>query len=113
MPTHDFRARLWEHSPGDPGSWHFVTLPLELAEEIAMEAGPPRGFGSVPVRVRIGRTTWRTSVFPDNGSESYVLPVKKPVRQAEGLTAGDRCTVQLEVVEAVDQTGKRDHAVGR
>lgn len=98
MGHHVFRARIWEHSPGDPGSWHFLTLPAELSEDIALEAGPPAGFGSVRVEVTVGATTWRTSLFPDSASGSYVLPMKKPVRRAEGLHAGDTCEVALDVV---------------
>jgi hypothetical protein len=97
MVQHVFRARVWEHSPGDPGSWHFLTLPAELSEDIALEAGPREGFGSIRVEVSIGSTTWRTSVFPDAAKGSYVLPVKKQVRQSEGLRAGVVCGVTLEV----------------
>lgn len=99
MAKHVFRARLWEHSPGDPGSWHFVTLPADLSDDIALEAGPREGFGSVRVQVSIGATTWHTSLFPDTSSDSFVLPVKKPVRQSEGLGAGAVCHVELEVVQ--------------
>lgn len=98
MVQHVFRAELWEHSPDDPGSWHFVTLPVELSEDIAMEAGPRGGFGSVRVDARIGSTAWRTSLFPDNAAGSFVLPVKKQVRRAEGLSAGATCEVVLEVM---------------
>jgi hypothetical protein len=97
MATHVFRARLWEHSPGDPGSWHFVTLPAELSEDIAVEAGPRKGFGSIRVEVRTGSTAWSTSLFPDAGSSAFVLPVKKSVREAEGLRAGVLCEFTLEV----------------
>lgn len=98
MAEHVFSAELWEHSPGDPGSWHFVTLPADVAEEIALEAGPRQGFGSVRVDVRVGTTSWRTSLFPDAGSGSFVLPVKKQVREAEGLWAGAPCEITVSVV---------------
>ena len=39
-----------------------------------------------------------TSVFPDAASECYVPPIKKAVRRAEGIDAGDEVTVQVEVV---------------
>jgi hypothetical protein len=98
MVEHVFRAELWEHSPGDPGSWHFVTLPPEQAEDVAIEAGPRGGFGSIRVEVRTGTTTWRTSLFPDAANGSFVLPVKKSVREAEGLWAGAACEITLRVV---------------
>ena len=97
MVQHTFRATLWEHSPEDPGSWHFLTLPVELAEDLTLEAGPREGFGSIRVEARIGSTTWRTSLFPEAAAGSFVLPVKKPVRLAEGLSAGSTCEVALEV----------------
>ena len=98
MAEHVFHAQIWENSPEEPGSWHFLTLPVEVAEDVALEAGPRGGFGSVRVEVSIGSLTWRTSLFPDSKAGTFVLPVKKPVRQANGLRAGDTCEVRLEVV---------------
>ena len=97
MAEHRFRAEVWEHSPGDPGSWHFVTVPAELSEEILLEAGPREGFGSIRVEVRIGATSWRTSLFPEAATGTLVLPVKKSVRRAEDLQAGSSCAVTLQV----------------
>jgi hypothetical protein len=91
-----FLADLWAHGD-EPGSWHFVTLPGDVAEEVRDEAGPRRGFGSVRVRVRLGSTTWQTSLFPDASSGSMVLPVKRAVRVAEGVEAGDRCELEVEL----------------
>jgi hypothetical protein len=99
MPGHRFDAELWEYAAGQPGSWHFITLPLDVADDVLAEAGPRRGFGSVRVEARIGTTTWRTSLFPDAASASLVLPVKKDVRTAQGIEAGSRCEVTLELVE--------------
>lgn len=96
--TYRFRAELWLY-PGDAG-WHFVTLPHDVADEIeAAASGATRGFGSVRVEVRVGDTTWTTSLFPDKEAQSYVLPVKKQVREREGLTAGDEVEVELEPVD--------------
>lgn len=98
MAEHAFCARLWAHSPDEPGSWHFVTLPAALSDDVALEGGPPKGFGSVRVEVSVGATTWRTSLFPDSAAGSYVLPMKKQVRVAERLHAGDDCEVRLRVL---------------
>ena len=91
-----FVAELWAHGD-DPGSWHFVTLPMDAAEEVRDDAGPRPGFGSIRVSVTVGATTWQTSLFPESGGESFVLPVKKPVRVAEGVEAGDVCELTVEV----------------
>jgi hypothetical protein len=53
----------------------------------------------VRVAARIGGTSWRTSVFPDTKRGTYVLPVKQPVRRAEGVSAGDVVTVAVDLLE--------------
>ena len=108
MVEHVFRAQVWEHSPADPGSWHFVTVPAVLSEDLALEAGPRAGFGSIRVEATIGSTTWRTSVFPDSASGSFVLPVKKQVRRAEALVAGSACRVALAVIERGSTDPRRE-----
>jgi Domain of unknown function (DUF1905) len=51
--------------------------------------------GSLPVNARIGRTEWKTSLFPKDGS--YVLPVKVAVRHAEQLDEGDVPIVRMTI----------------
>ena len=97
MGSHTFRATLWAHDLSSPGSWHFITVPAPVSEDLRQEARPPRGFGSVRVEATIGGTTWHTSVFPDAASGCYVLPVKRQVRVAEDLEAGVACEVALTV----------------
>lgn len=77
-------------------AWYFLTLPVDLAEEIRSRVERV-GFGSVRVQVRIGTSTWATSVFPDKGSGSFVLPVKAAVRRAEDLDDGSPAHVHLTV----------------
>lgn len=92
-----FSATLWEHS--GQASWHFVTVPEQISDEIAgLTEGAHRGFGSVRVEVTVGVTVWRTSLFPD--SAAYVLPVKKAVRTAEGLIGGRAVRVRLRILDA-------------
>jgi len=95
--VYDFEAELWLYS-GD-AAWHFVTVPAHVSDAIeARTAGARRGFGSVRVRVTCGSSTWDTSVFPDTRLGAYLLPVKKEIRRREGLVAGDRVRVALELV---------------
>lgn len=90
-----FSAELWRYE--GEGGWHFVTLPRAAADEIEEEAPPGPGFGSVRVTATIGTTTWQTSVFPSRAEQSYLLPVKRSVRDANGLLPGDAVTVTLVV----------------
>ena len=91
-----FRAALWLYS--GRAAWHFVTLPHDVADEIDELTAPSRrGFGSVRVEATIGATSWSTSVFPDTEAESYLLPVKKSVREAEGVVADDIVEVKVRL----------------
>ena len=96
-----FTAPLWRWTArkgsDDAGAWCFVTLPPEVAEDVRHRAGEPRGFGSVRVHVEAAGQAWDTSVFPDAGSGSFVLPVKKAVRVAAAVGEGDDLTVTLSL----------------
>lgn len=98
MGVLEFVGDLWEY-PGD-APWVFVTLPTDLADDVADRVRTGPGFGSVRVAARIGATEWSTSLFPDSRSASYLLPVKRAVRTAEGLEIGDEVGVSLHVVES-------------
>ena len=97
--TYEFDAELWLWS-ARKDSWTFVSLPTDVADEV-LERGEPvaRGFGSLRVDVVVGGTRWRTSIFPSSTGGTYVLPVKKAVRTAEGLGAGDTVHVGLTLVD--------------
>ena len=49
----------------------------------------------------IGKTSWKTSVFPDSKSGSYVLAVKAEVRKAEKIKVGDAVPVTIVVKSAL------------
>ena len=91
-----FEADLWEHD-GD-ASWHFVTVPEDLSEQLRDAGGERRGFGSLRVRATVGGSTWATSVCPSKEGV-FLLPVKKAVRRAEGLEAGEPVEVTLELLD--------------
>lgn len=80
-------------------SWFFAALPSELSEQIREIPRPFRGFGSVRVDAQIGGSRWRTSIFPDGARGAYVLPLKRAVRDAEGIVDGGTVSVRLEVLD--------------
>ena len=95
--TFAFSAELWEWE--GKAAWCFVTLPLEVSAEVREIPRMPRGFGSVRVSVSVGGSTWQTSIFPDTKAKSYILPVKKAIRVAEGIEVHDSVEVSLELLE--------------
>jgi len=81
------------------GGWHFVNLSSKQSREIrALFGTDARGFGSLPVSVRIGETEWMTSIFPDRKSQSYLFAIKAAVRQKERITIGKTITAAVRIV---------------
>ena len=78
------RAKVWLY-PGARG-WHFVTLPAKDSAAIKKAFGvAQRGWGSLPVIATVGKTSWKTSIFPDKKIGAYVLPLKADVRKKENI----------------------------
>jgi hypothetical protein len=94
--SYSFKAELWLY-PGEAG-WHFLTLPAEVADDVRVQtAGASKAFGSIKVTAEVGGHSWQTSLFRDNKSSSYLLPVKKGVRDKAKIGEGDEVTVHLSV----------------
>jgi hypothetical protein len=98
MVTFDAELWVWDARRGD--SWTFVSLPVEASAEIRdLAGGRRRGFGSLRVRATVGGSTWQTSIFPDGKRDAFVLPIKRGIRVAEKLDAGEVATVTVEVID--------------
>ena len=96
MPSYELTGEVWLY-PGK-GGWHFVTLPAELADEVrARHEDAHRAFGSRRVTAALGSSRWRTSLFTDTRSGSYLLPIKAEVRRREQVEDGDTATIRLEL----------------
>jgi len=90
------QAKVWLY-PGMAG-WHFITIPADVSEEIKDRFGDKkRGWGSLPVEVTVGTTTWKTSIFPDKQAQVYLLPIKSDVRKKEGIAVDTSVTLLLEI----------------
>lgn len=94
--TYPIRAKVWLY-PGDI-PWHFITIKKRDTDDIKKEyIWPRRGFGAIPVKVTVGKTTWKTSIFPEK-SGTYLLPIKKEVRVTEKIKEGDSVKVFINVI---------------
>lgn len=91
------KARVWLY-PGGTAAWHFLTIPKKESAKIKKEFGAhAKGWGSLPVRVTIGETSWNTSIFPDKKAGAYLLPLKAAVRKKEALFAGDTIALSFSI----------------
>ena len=90
----EFKGKIWVWR--GPAPWFFVTIPATQSRDLKTISGlVTYGWGVIPVQVRIGKTGWKTSLFPKDGR--YIVPIKASVREAENLDEGDNVTVRLEV----------------
>lgn len=67
----------------------FIALPDPANAEVAatcLADGGKRAFGAVKVEARIGSSVWTTQLNAKAGA--WTLPIRKPVRLAEGLAEG-------------------------
>jgi len=90
----EFTGKIWFWR--GPAPWYFVTVPERQSHEIKAISGfVTYGWGVIPVRVRLGQTEWKTSLFPKDGH--YLVPIKAVVQKAEKVGEGDQVTVRLEI----------------
>jgi hypothetical protein len=79
-----------------PAPFLFVAVPEEQSGDLkAISAWVTYGWGVIPVKVRIGKTEWKTSLFPKDGR--YLVPIRVSVQKSENLGVGDQVVIRLEV----------------
>lgn len=92
-----FNGSLWQWQ--GQGAWYFITVPEGISQEIREVYGSQAaGFGSIKVLVKIGNSSWNTSIFPDKKSGCYFLPIKKSIRQAESLAENSNPRVTIKIM---------------
>ena len=91
----EFNGQIWFWR--GPAPWYFVTVPAKQCLDLkALSGFVTYGWGMIPASVRLGKTEWKTSLFPKDGR--YIVPIKASVRKVENLEEGDKVTVRLEVL---------------
>jgi len=90
----EFSAVIWEWR--GPAPYYFVTVPEAEAGMIAAASElVTYGWGMIPVTIRIGATTFTTSLWPKDGG--YVVPLKLDVRRSEQVDLGDEIHLVVSV----------------
>ena len=87
--TYELNSKIFVY-PG-MSAWRFLVLPKKQGQEIKEKFGKhAKGWGSLPVSVTIGKTTWNTSIFPDKRSGTYLLPLRAQIRKKEEIFDDDK-----------------------
>lgn len=79
-----FTATPWQHA--SPGGWYFVSLPPEMSREIRSTLKQEEeGWGRLKATARIGTSEWKTAIWFDTKSNTYLLPLKAAIRKQEKI----------------------------
>ncbi len=85
-----FTAIPWLHE------WLFVAMPEEMAREIRDNLKClEEGWGRMKVTAQVGDTAWRTAIWFDTKSNTYLMPVKAEIRKKERVEAGKEIEVTI------------------
>ncbi len=95
----EFEGEVFRWEARLDSAWYFVALPPALSDDIRETQTFRRGFGGVRVEATVGSSTWRTSIFPQAGGV-YVLPLKRAVREREGIAPDGVVLVRLSLLDA-------------
>ena len=94
-----FQGKIWKFY-GKAYPWYFVSVPETQAIEIRkLTSKINRGFKSVRVKAIVGSSRWKTSIFIYSKDGSYVLPIKKEVREKEQIDSGDKIQVSVTLAD--------------
>lgn len=86
-------GKVWQWQGESP--WHFVYVPEKLSQRIRDMKRAKRGL--VRIEAKIGKTSWKTSLFPTKDGP-YLLAIKAEVRRTEGIDEGDKVKVTCELL---------------
>jgi hypothetical protein len=94
--SHDFTCTVWTYFNGK-ATYYLASIPAKTGKAIAgmMEGRKRGGWGSIPVYITIGDTRWKSSVFPESGTKSFLFLLNAKVRKAEAITDGKKIKVTI------------------
>ena len=82
-----------------PSPFFYAPMPATEAAAVRRVAKfVTYGWGVIPVEATIAGVTFKTSLFPKDGT--YLLPIKAAVRRKTNVTAGDVIAVEMTLKPA-------------
>ena len=83
--------------PGNMSAWHFVYVDGK-EKEYAEKHGRKSRNGLIKIEARVGKTSWQTSLLPFKKDNTYLIAIKKEVRDKEDVSEGDIITIHFRFV---------------
>ncbi|CAN5524866.1 DUF1905 domain-containing protein [soil metagenome] len=79
-----------------PAPFYFVTVPEDESREIkSMEKMVTYGWGMIPATVTVGKTEFKTALWPKD--DRYIVPLKVAIRKAENISEHDKIQITLDI----------------
>ncbi|MBK7448628.1 MAG: DUF1905 domain-containing protein [Anaerolineales bacterium] len=90
----EFKGKIFQWR--GPAPYLFVAVPDKQSADIkSVSKLVTYGWGVIPVVARVGKTEWKTSLFPKDGR--YLVPIRMSAQKAENLKEDDEIKLQLEL----------------
>lgn len=87
-----------------PAPFFYAPLPPPEAARLAKIANSVTyGWGAIPCMATVGGVTFKTSLFPKDGT--FLVPLKVAVRRKTEITAGDKVHVDMTITPKNRLTG--------
>ena len=91
---YEFSAQPWQYT--GQAAWIFVGLPQDLAKEIRSNfKAEEEGWGRLKATAQIGNSEWKTAIWFDSKSDTYLLPLKAEIRKKENIMVDKKVKVIL------------------
>jgi len=91
---YQFAGKVWQYS--SPGGWHFISLPIEMANEIRENLKwQEEGWGRLKANAAIGNIEWETAIWFDTKHNTYLLPIKADIRKKAKIVTGNDIEVDI------------------
>jgi hypothetical protein len=91
---YQFSALPWQYQ--GKGAWMFVSLPMVLTAEIRnLFKTEEEGWGRLKVTAKISNSEWKTAIWFDKKSQTYLLPLKADIRKKENIQVEQSIEVNL------------------
>lgn len=91
---YQFSTKIWQHSA--PGGWYFVSLPVELCNEIREKLKcQEEGWGRLKAIAKIGNSEWNTAIWFDTKHITYLIPIKAEIRRKEKIELNQMLEISI------------------
>lgn len=89
----------WPSSATVIGEWYFVAVPKHIAHPIR-EVYKDRKYKwvEIPIQVQIAFVKWETRMFWLKQLQSYIIPLKKDIREKLSIDVNDKVFVEYDII---------------